>query len=82
MNKRISRLTNLVATTKDFNSFIKCINLDLNSCFLCLLNVLESSILEYDSIVDYYYLDKLSDYLKKNYEELSKKIDKIIKVTW
>ena len=73
MNKRISRLTNLVATTKDFNSFIKCINLDLNSCFLCLLNVLESSILEYDSIVDYYYLDKLSDYLKKNYEELSKK---------
>lgn len=73
MSQRVLRLIKFIEITKDFNSFIKVINLDLNSSFLCLLSVLEDAILKYDSINDYSYLVKLNDYLKNSYERLSEK---------
>ena len=71
MNKRVLRLTNIVEKSKDFNSFMRAVNLDLNSCFLCLLNIIESAIIEYDYISDYSYLEKVLDYLKNIYPKLS-----------
>ena len=54
MNKSNTlRLIELIESTSNFNTFIKVLNLDLNSSFLCLLDVLKQTILTYNSIYDY-----------------------------
>ena len=58
--------------SKDYLSFKKALNLDNNSLFLCLLDILQEAIVDYNPINDYEYLTKAVLYLKSIYLELSK----------
>ena len=66
------RIKQIIMDSKDYLSFKKALNLDNNSLFLCLLNILQEAIVDYNPINDYEYLTKAVLYLKSIYLELSK----------
>ena len=73
MNKSdLLRLKQTIMDSKDYLSCKKNLNLDSNSLFLCLLNLLQETIISYNPINDYEYLTKTVIYLKNAYLELSK----------
>ena len=73
MNKSdLLRLKQTIMDSKDYLSCKKNLNLDSNSLFLCLLNLLQETIISYNPINDYEYLTKTVIYLKNVYLELSK----------
>jgi len=72
MNKSVLRLKRVVLETKNINCCRKALNLDINSFFLCLLGIIEDAITDYDQTTDYTYLEKISEYLEKTYEKLTK----------
>ena len=76
MNKSIERLREIICDAKNINCCIKTLNLDLNSCFLCFLALLEDAILDYKEYIDYEYLIKVSNYIERVYEKLSLKKQK------
>lgn len=71
MNKRLTRVVKVIEDASSINICMKLLNLELNSYFLCLLNLIEESIIEYKDGEDYSYLIKAADYLQKTYEKLS-----------
>ena len=66
------RIKQIIMDSKDYLSFKKALNLDNNSLFLCLLDILQEAIVDYNPINDYEYLTKAVLYLKSIYLELSK----------
>lgn len=66
------RLKQIIMNSKDYLSFKNSLNLDNNSLFLCLLDILQEAIVDYNPINDYEYLTKAVLYLKSIYLELSK----------
>ena len=64
MNKRLTRVVKVIEDASSINICMKLLNLELNSYFSCLLNVLEESIIEYKDGEDYSYLIKAADYLQ------------------
>ena len=71
MNKRLTRIVKVIDDASSINICMKLLNLELNSYFSCLLNIIEESIIEYKDGEDYSYLIKVSDYIQKTYEKLS-----------
>ena len=66
------RIKQIIMDSKDYLSFKNSLNLDNNSLFLCLLDILQEAIVDYNPINDYDYLTKAVLYLKSIYLELSK----------
>ncbi len=76
MNKSILSFKRIIDDTTNINSCIKALNLNLDSCFLCFIKLIEDAIFNYDSANDYSYLLKVSNYLERVYQKLSYKKQK------
>lgn len=72
-NKRKSQIINIINDSISVKTCMKLLNLEINSYFLCLLSILEDTVLEYKSGFDYSYLIKVSEYIEKIYKNLSLK---------
>lgn len=72
MDKSRLRLINVVMLADSISNCQKLLNLDINSYFLCLLNLVEEAAIEYKDINDYSYLEKIADYLEKSYQKLNR----------
>lgn len=74
MDKGNSSVIEVISESMNINTCMKLLNLEINSYFICLLNILEDTILDYKEWYNYSYLVKISDYLEKTYERLSIKV--------
>ncbi len=68
----ILRIKEIIYQSKNIKSCLNSLNLSVNSAFICLLNLIEDAIINYNPINDYEYLDKVTTYLKILYEDLHK----------
>ena len=76
MNKRVSRVVKVINDSVSMNAYMKFLNLEINSYFLCLLNIIEDAIIDYKDCNDYSYLLKVADYLEIISNNLSNKVRK------
>ena len=71
MDRSVLRFKYIIENTRNINTCIKALNLDISSSFLCFLKVLEDAICNYRANIDYSYIEKVSNYLERVYEKLS-----------
>lgn len=76
MNKRVSRVVKVINDSVSMNACMKFLNLEINSYFLCLLNIIEDAIIDYKDGYDYSYLLKIADYLEIISNNLTNKVRK------
>ena len=76
MNKSVLSFKRIIEDTSNINSCIKALNLNLDSCFLCFIKLIEDAVFNYDSANDYTYLLKVSNYIERVYQKLTYKKQK------